>query len=151
MPRVMRFKTLGIVFSFVGMFLPWFATHAAAPVRAMAYPTDVKLAPNDDYGAARVGHRHQGNDIMGPKMTPLYATVDGVVKSINIPEASWGYAIVLEDADGYTYHYLHVNNDVPGTDNDKGGIAHAYVSGLTKGATVKKGDLIDLPRFAENQ
>lgn len=138
----MRFKTLGIVFAFVSAFVPWFTAHAATSVRVIFYPTDATLIPNDDFGSARVGHHHAGNDIMGSKMTPLYATVDGVVKSINIPEASWGYAIVLEDADGYTYHYLHVNNDTPGKDDGKGGLAHAYAPGMAKGVFVKKGQLI---------
>lgn len=138
----MRFKPLLFVLAFFSLFVPFFSTQAATIVRSMAYPTDVSVAPNDDFGAARVGHRHAGNDLMGKKMLPLYATVDGWVESINVPEPRWGYAIVLRDADGYTYHYLHVNNDTPGTDDHKGGVTHAYAPGMARGVAVQKGQLI---------
>ena len=75
-------------------------------------------------------------------MTPLYAAVDGVIHFLVIPEASWGYQIVIKDADGWTYHYIHVNNDTPGTDDGKGGVANAYAPGLKKGSIVSKGELI---------
>jgi len=79
---------------------------------------------------------------MGPKMTPLYSAVDGRVRSIIIPEASYGYAITIEDADGYTYRYLHINNDTPGTDDGLGGLERAYAPGIERGTTVVKGQLI---------
>jgi hypothetical protein len=34
---------------------------------------------SDDWGAPRVGHTHQGNDIFAPPGTPIYASFDGVV------------------------------------------------------------------------
>jgi len=68
--------------------------------------------------------------------------VEGRVSSINIPEASWGYAVTLKDSDGYTYHYLHINNDTPGTDDGQGGVEHAYAPGIARGASVARGQLI---------
>jgi hypothetical protein len=61
---------------------------------------------------------------------------------LEIPQASWGYAITLEDSDGYTYNYLHINNDTPGTDDGKGGVDNAYAPFISRGATVRKGQLI---------
>lgn len=110
--------------------------------RAIFFPTDPKLSFTDNYGDPRSGHSHIGIDIMGPKMTPLYAAVDGTVDRIVDPEASWGYEIVLRDAEGWRYHYLHVNNDSPGTDDDAGGTKNAYAPGMVRGATVRKGDLV---------
>jgi hypothetical protein len=75
-------------------------------------------------------------------MLPLYSAINGWVRYVVIPEASYGYAIVLEDVDGYTYHYLHVNNDNPGTDDGLGGPEHAYAPGIERGAAVTKGQLI---------
>lgn len=135
-----------IILALTGAALLLFGTrtaHAAAEVREIAFPTDITLNLQDNYGVSRGSTRtHEGIDIMGDKMTPLYAAVDARVSSLNIPEKSWGYAITLQDADGYTYHYLHVNNDTPGTDDKNGGIEHAYASTTFEGANVKKGDLI---------
>jgi hypothetical protein len=117
---------------------------AAAPteIRSIFFPTDPSVTFTDDFGDARSGHKHEANDLMGKKMMPLYAAVNGRVSYLVIPEASWGYEISLQDADGYTYNYIHVNNDTPGTDDDKGGVEHAYAPGIVEGATVVKGQLI---------
>ena len=117
----------------------------AAPtstVRTIAFPTDSALSFTDNYGDPRSGHSHIGIDILGPKMTPLYAAVSGYVHYIVIPEASYGYEIVLADDEGWTYHYIHMNNDTPGTDDGNGGPEHAYAPGLRRGVAVQKGQLI---------
>jgi hypothetical protein len=117
-------------------------TSIDAEIRKIAFPTERAVTFEDSFGDARTGHSHEGIDMMGTKMTSLYAAVDGMVAEVEIPEASWGYAIVLRDADGYTYHYLHVNNDTPGTDDGDGGTEHAYAPGIERGAVVTKGQLI---------
>ncbi len=134
-------SALTVAFAFA-LLLPIARLHAEE-VRDISFPTDISLPIDDNYGVARSGGRtHEAIDIMGDKMTPLYAAVDGTVRSLNIPEASWGYAITLEDEDGYTYHYIHVNNDTPGTDDGDGGTEYAYASTTIRGASVKKGQLI---------
>jgi hypothetical protein len=110
--------------------------------RPIVFPTEKTATFQDDFGDARSGHLHEANDLMGPKMTPLYAAVSGRVRSINDPEESWGYAVTISDADGWTYHYLHINDDTPGTDDGNGGTEHAYAPGIFRGATVTKGQLI---------
>jgi len=115
---------------------------ATTETRAIFFPTETTVTFSDDFGDARSGHLHEGNDLMGKKMMPLYSAIDGRVHNVQIPEASWGYEISLRDADGYTYNYLHVNNDTPGTDDDKGGTLYAYAQGIVRGATVTKGQLI---------
>ena len=118
------------------------AMAADAEIRKIAFPTERDVTFEDSFGDARTGHSHEGIDLMGKKMMPLYAAVDGVVAEVVIPEASWGYAIVLRDADGYTYHYLHVNDDMPGTDDGNGGTEHAYAPGIEPRVSVTKGQLI---------
>jgi len=113
-----------------------------AVIRDIVFPTEATVTFTDDFGEPRSGHAHEGIDMMGPKMTPLYAAVDGRVQSVNIPEKSWGMAIVLQDDDGYTYHYLHVNNDTPGTDDGQGGPEYAYAPGIERRARVTRGQLI---------
>lgn len=115
---------------------------ATGEIRTIIFPTDKSVTFHDDFGEPRAGHAHEGIDMLGKKMMPLYAAVDGMVSFLTIPEASWGYEISLRDADGYTYNYIHVNNDNPGTDDGAGGIEHAYAPGVVKGAHVVKGQLI---------
>ncbi|MDA3840775.1 MAG: M23 family metallopeptidase [Patescibacteria group bacterium] len=111
-------------------------------IRDIFFPTEKDVLVYDSFGDPRTAHFHEGVDIMGEQMMPLYSAIDGRVKSVEIPESSWGYAVTLEDSDGYTYHYLHINNDTPGTDDGNGGLDNAYAPGIKRGATVKKGDLI---------
>lgn len=115
---------------------------AAGEVRSIEFPADGQATFRDDFGEPRSGHSHEGIDMMGKKMMPLLAAVDGYVRYVVEPEESWGYAIVLEDFDGYAYHYLHVNNDTPGTDDGNGGIANAYAPGIRRGASVRRGQPI---------
>jgi hypothetical protein len=122
---------------------------AALPARAqsvvldIAFPTDAsQVTFQNDFGDPRAGHAHEGIDLIGPKMTPLYSAVDGEVSYIVDPEPSYGYMIVLRDQQGYTYHYIHVNNDTPGTDDGNGGTEYAYAPGINRGASVSKGQLI---------
>src|SRR3989344_218768 len=102
-----------------------------AEVRAIVFPTVTTATFSDDYGDPRSGGRvHEGIDIMGgAKMTPLYAAVDGRVSSV-------------EDADEWQYLYYHVNNDTPGTDDGVGCDTYAYASGITRNASVTKGQLV---------
>ncbi|MFA5129382.1 MAG: peptidoglycan DD-metalloendopeptidase family protein [Patescibacteria group bacterium] len=115
---------------------------ADAEIRPIVFPTERNVTLTDDFGDARSAHVHEGNDLMGKKMMPLYSAINGRVLDVVDPEASWGYAITLIDEDGYTYHYLHVNNDTPGTDDGNGGTQYAYASGIERWATVTKGQLI---------
>ncbi|MEK9176796.1 MAG: peptidoglycan-binding protein [Patescibacteria group bacterium] len=117
---------------------------AFAETRSIVFPVGGEFRFRDDYGEPRGdGTRaHQGIDIIAGKMTPVVATVDGVITFIAAPEASWGYSITIRDADNYSYRYLHMNNDTPGTDDGAGGEQHAYAPGLTRGSRVSRGQVI---------
>jgi len=114
----------------------------AAEIRAIVFPVLGTVSYHDDFGAPRVDHTHEGNDIMAPKLRPLVAAVDGIVNWVQYPEPSWGYAISLRDSEGYQYWYLHINNDNPGTDDGLGGGLNAYVPDIINGAKVVKGQQI---------
>lgn len=111
-------------------------------VRDIAFPVQGKVTFRDDFGEPRAGHPHEGNDLMGAKMMPLISAVDGYVRYIVIPEASWGYAVYIVDKDGYSYDYLHINNDTPGTDDGMGGTEHAYAPGIYENALVRRGQMV---------
>lgn len=116
----------------------------AQTTRSIVFPVNGEYTFRDDWHEPRGGgtRLHIGNDIIAAKMTPLVAVVDGYVNYVARPEAPWGYEISLQDADGYTYSYLHINNDTPGTDDGAGGESYAYVPGVQRGATVSRGQLI---------
>ena len=71
------------------------------------------------------------------KMTKELACVAGTVTLRvgtygGVPE----YSLWLAGDDGHGYFYIHINNDTPGTDDGKGGLANAFAPGLVSGAHV---------------
>src|SRR3990172_6658623 len=117
---------------------------ANAVVRPIVFPVEVPYYFRDDYLDPRGGgtRKHLGTDIIADKMKKIFSASDGVVTYVVSPEASWGYAIEVRDTDGYTYNYLHLNNDTPGTDDGKGGEGHAYAPEIENGVRVSKGQFI---------
>ncbi len=139
------FRRTGVFFlvlSFILSIFPALPVKAAGELRPIVFPTIGKVSYYDDFGAPRSGHSHEGNDIMGKKLYPLVAAVDGTIRWVQYPQPSWGYAINIRDAEGYEYWYLHVNNDNPGTDDGLGGGMHAYSPDIISGSPVVKGQLI---------
>jgi Peptidase family M23 len=115
----------------------------AAVIKPIMFPVDGAVTYIRDFGAPRSGHTHEGNDLIGKKMLPLLAAVDGVVFRLTFNNtSSGGNSVTIKAADGWTYHYLHVNNDTPGTDNGLATRDQAFPSTVVVGATVKKGQVI---------
>jgi hypothetical protein len=116
----------------------------AEEIRQIIFPIQgVYTTFSDDYGDPRSGGRvHEGVDIMAKKMTPLVSAVDGRVTSLPQEEPSWGYTIYIQDSDGYSYRYYHINNDTPGTDDGLGGTVYAFAPTITRGSPVQAGQLI---------
>mgnify|MGYP001823016782 CR=1 FL=1 len=97
---------------------------------------------SDSWGARRSGGRgHEGTDIMSPKGTWVVAVEDGIVERLDWNETS-GWNIMIRHADGWTSHYLHLDNDTAGTDDGEGGPEAAFAEGLEVGSFVKTGDVI---------
>ena len=111
-------------------------------IRTIVFPVIGTVHYSDDFGAPRSGHTHEGNDLLGAKLMPLVAAVDGTVSFVVYPEATYGYMVSIRDSDGWKYNYLHINNDHPGTDDDQGGGIFAYAPGIEDGAKVVKGQLV---------
>lgn len=117
----------------------------AEDLRDIVFPIQAGYDYNfsDTYGAARSGGRiHEGTDIITAKMTPVVAVVAGRVSEVVDQEEGWGLAIYIEDADGYSYRYLHINNDTPGTDDNKSIRSYAFPENIKKGSLVEAGQLI---------
>lgn len=136
-------KSVFSVFLFViTLFSP--VSEALAVVRPILFPVAGKASFRNDFSEPRGGgtREHLGIDIIADKMTPVVAVADGEVTFIAIPQASWGYAITIRDNDGYSYRYLHLNNDTPGTDDGQGGPQNAYNGNLERGSKVTKGQVL---------
>ncbi len=145
----MKFKqkvlTAGLVLSVIapaGFFAPR-AQAQLSVVRPIVFPVIGPVSYFDDFGNARSGGRtHEGNDLIGKKLLPLIAVADGTISFVNYPEPSWGFAVGIRDKDDYSYWYLHINNDNPGTDDGKGDGFFAYAPDVQSGNRVVKGQLI---------
>ncbi|MEO6318321.1 MAG: M23 family metallopeptidase [Acidimicrobiales bacterium] len=113
-------------------------------VKPIVFPVDGPVSYTDTFGACRgtaCERKHEGQDLMGSKMLPLLAAVDGVVHQVTFNNLV-GNSVVLEAADGWTYHYLHVNNDTPGTDDAKATRDQAFPPNIVVGAKVVKGQVV---------
>jgi murein DD-endopeptidase MepM/ murein hydrolase activator NlpD len=73
------------------------------------------------FGAERDlgARRHAGVDISAPKMTPVVAVRDGTVKVIHADRGDCCSVGITHD-DGWSSFYLHLNNDLDGSDDGDG-------------------------------
>ncbi len=113
------------------------------PFVIKAFPHETAIVQfSDTWGARRSGGRsHTGTDIMSPKGTWVVAVDDGIVERLDWNRLS-GWNIMIRHADGWTSHYLHLNNDNTGTDDGEGGEETAFMEGLEVGSFVKAGEVI---------
>lgn len=95
----------------------------------------------NDYGYARRGHRHRGNDIFGNKGDPVVAVAGGIVTTVSSGGTAGNY-VVVEHIGGWETWYLHLNNDSPGTDNGRLGPDHAVGARVEVGWYVPAGAII---------
>ena len=111
-------------------------------VRPIEFPVEGTVNWTDTYGACRDGcsRRHEGQDLLGHKLQRLVACVDGTVVGLKFETA--GNYLYLQDADGWNYGYLHINNDTPGTDDGLNPRQWAFAPGIAVGVTVRKGQFI---------
>jgi hypothetical protein len=113
---------------------------AADEVRAITFPVYGKVSYTDDFGAPRAQGSHQGNDIMGAKLMPELAAHDATVKYLRVD--SRGNLVILRDAEGWEYWYIHINNDTPGTDDGANPAEYGLRPGIKVGTKVLAGEWI---------
>jgi peptidoglycan hydrolase-like protein with peptidoglycan-binding domain len=124
-------------------------THVAG--EQVSYPLFFPVEGNATTGSrthywdARADGLHHAQDIMMPKMTPLYAVAAGTVQYVNWsrdpvnPNPARCCSLVLSHDDGWKSWYLHMNNDTPGTDD---GLGWGIAPGIAVGVHVQAGQLI---------
>jgi len=115
------------------------AADQGEPFRRIAFPVEGRASYGDDFGDPRSGGRsHEGNDIFGAKLQRLVAAVDGKVR-VSTGGLLSGNMVTITDADGWSYRYIHLNNDSPGTDDGLSPLEWVLGPGLVAGAVVKAG------------
>ena len=128
----------------VGTVVPALPAQAASnPPFVLDFPQDAQPTVfSSTYGASRSGgRRHQGNDLMAPKLTHVYAAAAGIVTVIDT-HGSAGRYVEIQHQDGWSTRYLHLNNDDPGTDNGRADWSLTLVPGLVVGSHVDAGQHI---------
>jgi hypothetical protein len=120
-----------------------FCGTASAAVPRLAFPVVGNVSFTNDYGAPRPGGWHQGNDIMARWRAPAIAAERGTVQ-LQTGSSLGTCMLYLRGASGYTYVYIHLNNDLTARSEDSGGCKNgvAYAPGLRTGDFVRKGELV---------
>ena len=111
--------------------------------KRLIFPVLGKARYYNDFGAPRSQGSHQGNDIMAPRKALALAAEAGRVK-FHITSANAGCMLYLHGDSGTTYLYIHLNNDLGMTNDNRGRCAPgiAFAPGLKSGARVAAGEPI---------
>jgi Peptidase family M23/FG-GAP-like repeat len=129
-----------LILSYLGVSI--YNNASAAVERSILFPVLGGGSYSNDYLGTRTSGLHYATDIFANKHTPIVAATDGTVTFVSYPQPSYGFMIRIVDADGYTYNYIHLNNDTPGTDDGLGDGRNAYAADIKRGAKVIKGQLL---------
>jgi hypothetical protein len=119
------------------------ATPKKHGVPTLLFPVAGATTYQDDFGQARAGGPHEGNDLMAVKKTPAIAVESGKVKFWTT-SASAGCMLYLYGDSGTMYEYIHLNNDVTMKNDNRGKCVAgmSYAKGLKDGAHVAAGQQI---------
>ena len=109
----------------------------------LIFPVAGATTYTDDFGQARAGGPHQGNDLLAAKRTPVVAVEGGKI-TFWTTSASAGCMLYLHGASGTMYEYIHLNNDLTKGNDNRGKCVPgvSYARGLRNGAKVSAGQLI---------
>ncbi len=110
----------------------------------MVFPVAGGASYSDSFGAPRSGGRsHAGQDLMAPKHRPLVAAADGVVTRVRHATTGLsGNSLTIRDEEGWSYVYIHLNNDTPGTDDGSNRYELAFADGIRSGQRVRAGEVV---------
>jgi Peptidase family M23 len=119
------------------------AANPKGSVPTLIFPVAGAVSYIDDFGQARPGGAHQGNDLMAVKKTPVVAVEPGKVKFWTTSAAA-GCMLYLYGDSGTTYMYIHLNNDLTMRNDNRGKCVAgvSYARGLKDGAKVQAGQMI---------
>jgi hypothetical protein len=112
-------------------------------VPTLIFPVAGPVTYVDDFGQARAGGPHQGNDLVGVKKTPVVAVESGKVEFWTT-SASAGCMLYLYGDSGTMYEYIHLNNDLTMKNDNRGKCVAgtAYAKGLKDRSHVQAGEMV---------
>jgi len=138
-----RTTARGVLFLAVILGLAAGTAAAAAPKvpEHIVFPVVGVVNYIDDFGAARPGGRHQGNDLMAAKKSPAVAAEAGTVKYWTTSRAA-GCMLYLYGESGTIYYYIHLNNDLTMRNDNRGKCVKGTAYTVSNGARVQAGQQI---------
>jgi hypothetical protein len=118
-------------------------TVGPGPGQRIIFPVLGKFRYGDDYGDPRPQGRHDGIDIAAPRKALAIAAEAGRVK-FHVTSWAAGCMLYLYGLSGTTYLYVHLNNDLGTTNDNKGRCAPgiSFAPGLKSGMRVAAGEPI---------
>lgn len=141
--QLLIFATASAVgFAFLIPALPVAASSSVPPFEVV-FPQETEPTEfTNSFGDGRSGgRRHNGNDLIAPRLTEIYAIADGTVIYVGTNNLS-GRNVKLEHGDGWESYYLHLNNDNVGTDDGNAPWDLTVAPGIEEGMDVQMGQLI---------
>ena len=113
-------------------------------VKPIVFPVSGGARYSDTFGAPRSGGRtHEGQDLIESKGTPLVAAVSGRVTRLRHELSGLsGNSLTITADDGWSYVYIHLNNDSPGTDDAANLFQYAFAPGMALNKRVTAGELV---------
>jgi len=111
--------------------------------KRLIFPALGKFRYGNDYGDPRGQGAHQGIDIMAPRKSLALASEAGRVK-FHTTSSRAGCMLYLNGVSGTTYLYIHLNNDLGTTNDNRGGCTPgvSFAPGLRSGMRVAAGEPI---------
>jgi peptidoglycan LD-endopeptidase LytH len=108
--------------------------------KRMIFPVLGKFRYGNDYGDPRGQGAHQGIDIVAPRKALAIAAETGRVK-FHVTSSRAGCMLYLNGDSGTTYLYIHLNNDLGMTNDNRGGCKPgvSFAPGLKSGMKVAAG------------
>ena len=116
------------------------ASEQQAAGKRMIFPVLGKFRYGNDYGDPRGQGSHQGIDIVAPRKALAIAVETGRVK-FHVTSSRAGCMLYLNGDSGTTYLYIHLNNDLGMTNDNRGGCKPgvSFAPGLKSGMKVAAG------------
>src|SRR6266487_2172831 len=137
-----RTTARGALFLFLvaGLLAGTAAARSGSTTKPIVFPVLGAARYTDDFGDPRPGGLHQGIDIVAAKRSLALAVEAGKVEFWTT-SATAGCMLYLHGQSGTTYYYIHLNNDLTRSDDNRGKCVAgtAYAPGLKNGAKVGAG------------
>ncbi len=88
--------------------MPLAASVSTAPSTLSSSTPSTTARPGAEFGAARSGHVHEGQDVFAPSGTPLVAVAEGEVVEVGTDSGRGNYVSIYDPARDQTFNYFHM-------------------------------------------